>query len=150
MGPVLGRMRAHDGPGQRSPGPAHPPPGWNAGTLELSLRGTQTTDKLSYVLVGSNRQTKSPVGLQKGNTVPEMGSESFSMSDSRFTSMLRVAQGAPSRRERSNCGADEWTHSSNLACRPRMSTVKNAQRPEQACARRPKEIVRQRPLRWES
>ena len=35
--------------------------------------------------------------------------------------MLRVAQGAPSRRERSNCGADEWTHSSNLACRPRMS-----------------------------
>ena len=31
---ILGRMRAHDGPGQRSPGPAHPPPGWNAGTSE--------------------------------------------------------------------------------------------------------------------
>jgi hypothetical protein len=78
---ILGRMRAHDGPGQRSPGPPHPPPGWNAGTLEL--RGTQTTDKLSYVLVGSNRQTKSPVGLQKGNILPKMGSVSFSMSDSR-------------------------------------------------------------------
>ena len=72
---------AQGGPGQRSPGPPHPPPGWNAGTLEL--RGTQTTDKLSYVLVGSNRQTKSPVGLQKGNILPKMGSASFSMFDSR-------------------------------------------------------------------
>jgi hypothetical protein len=26
----LGRIRAHGGPGQRSPGPPHPPPGWNA------------------------------------------------------------------------------------------------------------------------
>ena len=31
---ISGRMRAHDGPGQRSPGPPHPPPGWNAGTLD--------------------------------------------------------------------------------------------------------------------
>ena len=36
-----------------------------------------------FLLVGSNRQTKSPVGLQKGNTLPKMGSASFSMFDSR-------------------------------------------------------------------
>ena len=30
---VLGRI-GPSGPGQRSPGPAHPPPGWNAGTLD--------------------------------------------------------------------------------------------------------------------
>ena len=49
---TLGRIRAHGGPGQRSPGPPHPPPGWNA--EDVGLRGTQTTDKLSYVLVASN------------------------------------------------------------------------------------------------
>ena len=40
---TLGRIRAHGGPGQRSPGPPHPPPGWNAEDVEL--RGTQTTDE---------------------------------------------------------------------------------------------------------
>ena len=54
---ILGRMRAHDGPGQRSPGPAHPPPGWNAGTLNerntnnrqaiLCTGGFQPTDQIS-------------------------------------------------------------------------------------------------------
>ena len=34
---------AQGGPGQRSPGPPHPPPGWNAGTLEL--RGTTNNGK---------------------------------------------------------------------------------------------------------
>ena len=38
---------------------------------------------LPVVPVGSNRQTKSPVGIQKGNILPQMGSVSFSMFDSR-------------------------------------------------------------------
>jgi hypothetical protein len=36
-----------------------------------------------YWWAGANRQTKSPVGLQKGNKLPKMGSVSFSMFDSR-------------------------------------------------------------------
>ena len=78
---ILGRMRAHDGPGQRSPGPAHPPPGWNAGTS--NERNNEQRKCYPFLLVGSNRQTKSPVGLQKGNILPKMGSVSFSMFDSR-------------------------------------------------------------------
>ena len=50
---LLGRIRAHGGPGQRSPGPPHPPPGWNAEDVELRGR-TTTTEKLSFVLVASN------------------------------------------------------------------------------------------------
>jgi hypothetical protein len=53
--------------------------------------------------------------------------------------MLRVAQGAPSRRERSNCGADEWTqHEPSLQTTNEQAPVKNSQRPERACARRQK------------
>ena len=56
--------------------------------------------------------------------------------------MLRVAQGAPSRRERSNCGADEWTqHEPSLQTTNEQAPVKNAQRPERACARRQKCMV---------
>jgi len=58
--------------------------------------------------------------------------------------MLRVAQGAPSRRERSNCGADEWTqHEPSLQTTNEQAPVKNSQRPERACARRQKSISRQ-------
>jgi hypothetical protein len=71
--PMLGRMaRVDRASGARGP-------------LTLRLAGRperwieekqQTTEKLSYVtvvLVGSNRQTKSPVGLQKGSILPKMG-----------------------------------------------------------------------------
>ena len=43
------------GPGQRSPGPPHPPP-WGTPTTLIERR-QETTDKLSYVLVGSNLVT---------------------------------------------------------------------------------------------
>ena len=56
--------------------------------------------------------------------------------------MLRVAQGAPSRRERSNCGADEWTqHEPSLQTTNEQAPVKNSQRPERACARRQKNCI---------
>ena len=41
------------------------------------------TEKLSLILVGSNRRIRSAVGFQKGNLLPKMGSVSFSMFDSR-------------------------------------------------------------------
>ena len=63
--------------------------------------------------------------------------------------MLRVAQGAPSRRERSNCGADEWTqHEPSLQTTNEQAPVKNAQRPERACARRPKYIRQSQSGQW--
>jgi hypothetical protein len=43
----------------------------------------QTTEKLSYLLVGSNRRIMTAVGIQKGRILPKMGSASFSMFDSR-------------------------------------------------------------------
>ena len=49
---ILGRIRAHGGPGQRSPGPPHPPP-WGTPTTLIERR-QRTTEKLSYVLVASN------------------------------------------------------------------------------------------------
>ena len=55
-----------------------------AGTPERrNERNTEQPKSYPFLLVGSNRQTKSPVGLQKGNILPKMGSVSFSMSDSR-------------------------------------------------------------------
>ena len=78
---MSGRIRAHDGPGQRSPGPLTLR---LAGTPERrNERNTEQRKCYPFLLVGSNRQTKSPVGLQKGNTLPKMGSASFSMFDSR-------------------------------------------------------------------
>ncbi len=83
--PLASALRPYagpSGPGQRSPGPPRPPAG--LATKDVDRREKQrTTERLSYVLVGSNRQTKSPVGLQKGNKLPKTGSVSFSMSDSR-------------------------------------------------------------------
>ena len=55
-----------------------------AGTPERrNERNTEQRKCYPFLLVGSNRQTKSPVGLQKGNILPKMGSVSFSMFDSR-------------------------------------------------------------------
>ena len=55
-----------------------------AGTPERrNERNAEQRKCYPFLLVGSNRQTKSPVGLQKGNILPKMGSVSFSMSDSR-------------------------------------------------------------------
>ena len=78
---ILGRMRPKVVRARGARGPltlrlAGTPERWNE-------RSTEQRKCYPFLLVGSNRQTKSPVGLQKGNIVPKMGSVSFSMFDSR-------------------------------------------------------------------
>ena len=70
------RLRYHLGPhtspwwtGPEEPGA--PSPSTLGTPTTLIERRQETTDKLSYVLVGSNRRIRSAVGIQKGNILPK-------------------------------------------------------------------------------
>ena len=66
---ILGRMRAHDGPGQRSPGPAHPPPGWNAGTS--NERNTNNRQAILFYWWVPTDRPNLRLGSRKGTYCPK-------------------------------------------------------------------------------